>query len=131
LDLYQSESFVQLKFVNVTDGGNNLYIDDIYVGDGSGGFITGLDHPSAATKLTLYPNPSSGSATLQFSLTSQSAVGIEVYSILGQRIEIMDKKVLATGPHRMLLNTSTYPAGTYIIKVRANNTQAHIKLLVE
>ena len=131
LDLYQSESFVQLKFVNVTDGGNNLYIDNIYVGDGSGGFITGLVHPSAATKLTLYPNPSSGSATLQFSLTSQSAVGIEVYSILGQRIESMDKKVLAPGPHRMLLNTSTYPAGTYIIKVRANNTQAHIKLLVE
>jgi len=42
LNAYRDERYVKIRIVNVTDGGNNLYVDDLNIGDGSDGNPTAV-----------------------------------------------------------------------------------------
>jgi len=58
LEPYRDESNVLVKIVNVTDGGNNLYIDDIYIGDGNDPVIpAAIKSTHTLQEVSLYPNP--------------------------------------------------------------------------
>lgn len=60
LTAYASSTNVQIKIVNVTDGGNNLYIDNINLGAN----ITGIDETLANDNVSIYPNPGTGDFSL-------------------------------------------------------------------
>ncbi|MBK8426187.1 MAG: T9SS type A sorting domain-containing protein [Lewinellaceae bacterium] len=52
---YRTEEYVKIRFVNVTDGGNRLYLDDIQI---DGGLVTGTVEPErAAFPVRIFPNP--------------------------------------------------------------------------
>jgi len=118
LELYRDESFVQLKIVNVTDGGNNLYIDNIYMGDGLTP-VVGLERPgNSLHNLLLYPNPTLGSTTvLEYQLDKMEEVRVDVYTLHGQLVQTYDEGTQGPGLHRLTLASDVWSVGVYLVKV--------------
>lgn len=95
LSSYASETYVLIKIVNVTDGGNFLYIDDISVGDIDLNVTT-----LAPLSYDVYPNPNNGSFTISTSITSP--VTWQLISIDGQYIDRFEQSTATetfTLPH--------------------------------
>lgn len=80
---YASYSNVQIKIVNVTDGGNNLYVDNINIGAIPVG-INEEEHGPAG--LGVFPNPNSGIFTIQYSLLKCTSVNIQITDVLGREV---------------------------------------------
>ncbi|MBC7864292.1 MAG: T9SS type A sorting domain-containing protein [Bacteroidia bacterium] len=79
MNTYATFQNVIIKIVNVTDGGNNLYIDFINLGT----LAAGIDNTeNESEKIILYPNPSNGIFTLE--LNEEKLKGeLEIVNSLG------------------------------------------------
>ena len=120
----QNRSNVRFKFQNVSDRGNNIYIDDINIT----GNIVGIDQTDELQLgFTLYPNPSDGNTDLSFSLIKSGNVTIDVKNILGQSIASVLNKALPAGTYDQKLPFLS--PGIYLIDVTVNNKH-HIRKLI-
>ena len=129
---YAGETYVLIRIVNVTDGGNNLYIDDIYVGDGTEAvFISGITQPeiNPITGISLFPNPVAGVAHLSFSLSGSQLVQISTYDHLGRQALKVLSADLSSGEHRIPVETKQSPAGVYFIQIRTKDFFQTLKLV--
>jgi PKD repeat protein len=81
LNPYMTSQYVQIKIVNVTDGGNNLYIDNINIGD----FPVSVETIKNPRQTLVYPNPASNNITIEF-LKSEGDKTVNIYSALGELV---------------------------------------------
>src|SRR5690606_20707487 len=65
----------------------------------------------------VYPNPSSGRATLTLEVAAAQAVTAEVYDVLGRRVAVLHDGVLEAGAHALVLDGAALPAGAYVVRV--------------
>ncbi len=74
--------------------------------------------------LSVFPNPFTESTTLQLNLNASAKVIIEVYSILGQKINTITNSKLEAGVHNFNFGAKKlgYSAGVYLIKTSVNGT---------
>lgn len=83
LATYTTYPNVQIKIVNVTDGGNNLYVDNINLG----ALITSINETETTVNdVLIYPNPTSGSFSIEYQLTKNEDVTIEITDVLGREV---------------------------------------------
>lgn len=80
LGAYGSEQYVSLKIVNVTDGGNNLYIDNINIGDVNIGLEETIENPII---FNVYPNPTKDIIQLTYPQIGE----LRIYSSTGTLIK--------------------------------------------
>lgn len=110
-------------------GGNNFYIDDINIGYAS---TTGIDEVSAFNDVTLYPNPSAGSATLNVQLAKPGQVNVLVYDMAGKEVQNAYNGWLSDGENNIQLNTtSTLAKGFYLVRIKAGEEAIQRKLVIE
>ena len=64
------------------------------------------------------PNPFRGETTVVFDVPEQGPVTVEVYDLLGRRLETLVDKVLSAGRNVVTWDASPYGAGTYTYRVR-------------
>merc|ERR1711991_109906 len=83
LNNYRNSAYVQLKIVNVTDGGNNLYLDDIYIGDGTG-TLANLKETGLEGDFLVYPNPASDKITMRFIKKNKGSINVTITDISGR-----------------------------------------------
>lgn len=124
LSNYKEESYVLIKITNVTDGGNNLYLDDIYVGDGS--LPTNIEDANRSFDVQVFPNPSRELLEVRLPLKGKS-VGLEVRNVLGQVVleeHFGDVNVLR-------LEVADWVKGLYFLKVEVDGKESVGKFLVE
>ncbi len=130
LNSYKDETYVQIKIVNVTDGGNNLYIDNIYVGDGSD-VATAVDEMSnTLNTISLFPNPANDNCTLEYFINKQTAVNISIYRLNGQLAISFDEGIKSRGTHRLALPTADWIQGMYSVRLRTKDEERSIKLII-
>lgn len=81
--------------------------------------------------LTIYPNPATTEATINYSLPTESAVmTIKVYDVQGKvMLNETINEPAATGAYTIQLNN--YTGGIYFVKVEANNFNETRKLVVD
>lgn len=72
--------------------------------------------PARSTS-SLYPNPSSGHASIEFILRAPSEASVEVFDALGRRVADSDIGVLSRGFHRLPLDVSPYVPGVYLVRI--------------
>ncbi len=108
LSAYRASSNALLKIVNVTDGGNNLYVDDIKIDDISA-YIEELQHNEAT--LSVYPNPAQSQISLEF--VNSIAEAFNIYNALGQ---IQTVQTISKSPKVVSITISDWPNGLYFIK---------------
>jgi hypothetical protein len=79
LNAFAGQSSVMVKFVATSNYGNNAYIDDINLTNGAAGIA---DVAALANNVSVYPNPISNIATVNFNLVESNTVTIEMVNTL-------------------------------------------------
>lgn len=78
-----------------------------------------------------FPNPASDRTTLRISLNVPSDVKIELRSVLGQQMEVLNLGHLAAGYHPVPISVSGLATGVYQYIVTAGNERAGGKLVIK
>jgi PKD repeat protein len=107
LNSYASSSYVLIKIMNVTDGGNFLYIDDINIGD----VTLSVDENEVLSNFNVYPNPSNGIFTIQHSNSLNSSEELELYSLEGKLLQGFQ-----INGDQTKVNVGHLPKGTYFLQ---------------
>lgn len=83
-----------------------------------------------AFDLAIYPNPAQGEVTIQYVLETKSQVLMDLYDMVGNKVMNLQNNTLPQGEHIGTLDASHLPAGTYFIRLTANNKTEVKKLIL-
>ncbi len=116
-------------FQEATGGfGNKLYIDSVNLVAGP----VGINELTRHLRLTLSPNPTNASATLNFVLSNDANVKVVVMDVAGKLVSPEKAYTLAPGDHKITLNENgTLSKGIYIVSLEYNGTKVARKLIIE
>lgn len=94
--------------------------------DGTGGIAvasrsgdTGRGVIQEAPALAVYPNPSTGAATVSVELREESRVRVAVYDVLGREVAVLNDGPLGAGRHDLRLDGRVLPGGVYLVRVES------------
>ena len=68
-----------------------------------------------------YPNPFNPATTIEFAIPEASHVTLEVFNMLGQRVETLKDERLSQGSHSVTFDASDLTSGTYIYRLEAGD----------
>lgn len=120
-----SASF-RLRFEFVSDGGNNLYIDDINILSGQVG-MDDLERPASAVRVA--PD-GAGSFDVMMSLREPDQVGFEVLDALGRRLAQVAPSAFGSGAHRLRLPVQGLSSGSYLLRASGASLQEAVRFMV-
>ncbi len=111
-------------FLEVTDTcQRNVDVDPVFAVTGvSGDDLTGFALADAA------PSPTTGAATIRFSLDVAGEVTLAVYDVLGREVARLVDGTMSAGTHEAAFDGSSLPAGVYVYRLTAGG-QARTRTL--
>jgi hypothetical protein len=128
---YKTQPNVRLRFYFKEDPGagfgNNFYLDDI-------NFNAPLrvNELTKSIELSLFPNPSEGTASLEFTLSDNAEVKYYVMDVSGRLVEETKTFSLSPGHHSYNVNESQkLKAGIYFVNLELNGQKMSRKLIIE
>lgn len=68
-----------------------------------------------------YPNPFNAQTSIQYSLPEQSTVSIDIFDILGRKIETLAEGIQPPGDHQAIWDASRQSSGIYFYRVKAGD----------
>ena len=71
--------------------------------------------------LHIFPNPTSGDITINYTLLTGENLSISLYSITGQMLRLIENKPVMAGTYQRQIDMKGLPNGYYIIKLQAGN----------
>lgn len=128
---YMNSGF-RYKFKFESDGGNNIYIDDIniYAGPASEDLVVlGIsENIGTLSQLELFPNPSSEDVTVRFSTANNQEIELLITDVTGKVIS--SSKINAiTGENLILVDAATYSKGLYLVTLKSQGTQKSLQFI--
>ncbi|MFD2570920.1 S8/S53 family peptidase [Spirosoma soli] len=82
-------------------------------------------------KTYAYPNPFSGSTTINYSLPQQNHVTVEVYNVLGGKLKTLVNEFKPAGDYQVKFDGSTLPSGTYLFNVNTGTSVTSKRLIIK
>jgi len=82
------------------------------------------------TYLQAFPNPARESVTVNFSLDNSNNASIEIYNIVGKRMDMINLNNAAPGLNSATIDTKDLVNGTYFIRLTVNNFSKTTKIIV-
>ncbi|HZV11891.1 MAG TPA: T9SS type A sorting domain-containing protein, partial [Candidatus Kapabacteria bacterium] len=83
--------------------------------------------------LTVFPNPTSGTASILFTIPVEDAdyvTQVKVFNLLGEDVSTLVKDVKPAGEHSVQFDGTALPSGRYIVAVHTiNHTQSKLMIL--
>jgi len=126
LSTYSTYSNVKIKIVNVTDGGNNLYIDHINLGSN----IIGIGEiKSQISDVIVYPNPTNGDFSIEYTVLKSTDVSIVITDVLGKEIYTSTSKLQSVGLHKQEIN-SELKNGIYNVSIKTADVLTNKKIVI-
>lgn len=108
--------------------GNKMYLDGVKFAEPP----NGVNELTRYLRLQLYPNPTNGTATLKFTLSTEASVKVNVYDVTGKEIGVTKEYSLGLGEHEIKLNENNQLSkGIYIVNLEYNGTKMARKLIIE
>jgi len=78
-----------------------------------------------------YPNPFNPQTTINFNLGKTASVTLEVFNVLGEKIDVIySRETLTAGLHQVKFDATNLPSGVYLYKLQADNFKLTKKMLV-
>jgi len=88
--------------------------------------------PQTHTLYQNYPNPFNPVTTIKFDIPQQSEVKINIYNMLGQKMQEINRGTLAAGTHEYQWNAVNFSSGIYFYQIHTNSfTQTKKMTLVK
>jgi len=73
--------------------------------------------PILTTNLNAYPNPFNTSTCINYYLPSRSNCKIEIFNLMGQRVDVLRNSKHPAGQHSLMWDATGYSTGVYFIKL--------------
>jgi len=130
LSLVSNATNVRFKFEFKSGGGNDLYIDDINIGNGS----VGVKEFSKVANFSIYPNPTKSSAQISFNLIEDvNSLSIKVRNAVGQEVtSVINDQAFSVGEYTLKIDEGRKLAsGIYFIEFNADDIVKVQKLIVQ
>lgn len=77
--------------------------------------------PDEYLAVSAYPNPFNSSTTITYELRAAAFVRIDIYDLLGRKIETLAQKDHGAGIHKVTWNAYDRASGTYFYKIQAGD----------
>ena len=121
-------SSFRIRFEFESDGGNNLYIDDINILDGSVGMD---DQGATGSGFRVWPTPASDRAQAEVDVKDGGLLTLEILDPLGALVRMVAERSVPPGLHRFELPLSGLAPGLYFVRERIGPQQEVVRLVVE
>ncbi|MCD6162778.1 MAG: T9SS type A sorting domain-containing protein [candidate division Zixibacteria bacterium] len=139
-----SEPITTLSFTDLVFNTDNYYVATALYEDGMESHYsnesyvlgqTSIDDekqivPDKFELLQNYPNPFNPSTTIKFNLAKSSYVAIDVYDILGRKVETLVSKQMPAGFHHVVWNAGNISSGMYFYRIEAGDFVATKKMVM-
>jgi hypothetical protein len=114
--------------------GNYLYVSNYYsfmiLSFSTNGVEEQYKYPSSFSLSPNYPNPFNSSTTIRYNLPTESPVTIDIYDILGRKVQtLLDVKAQA-GTHQVNWNADGLPSGAYFARLKAGQHSQTMKMIL-
>jgi hypothetical protein len=118
---------IRLHSVRHNGSNNDGYYDELYLGNSPL-----VEVPEVARKqdFLIYPNPSHGQFTFEFSLSKQSDVKLVLLNSLGQVAATLADGIYPAGLQRISWNSGNLPEGIYYLRVHMGAISGIQKLII-
>ena len=94
-------------------------------GEASFQIVEADESPDAYHITSAYPNPFNPRTQFTLSVTEQQHVRVEVYNLLGRRVQVLhDGRLEAGQTHTFTFEVSNIPSGIYLIRVTGEQFSA-------
>ncbi|MBJ6116952.1 S8 family serine peptidase [Pontibacter sp. BT310] len=77
-----------------------------------------------------YPNPSTGLSTISYSVSAAGPVSVEVFDVMGRKIQTLLTEKQAAGRHALQFDGSKLPSGTYLYRVTTNGKTSTNRMVI-
>ncbi|QQS36488.1 MAG: T9SS type A sorting domain-containing protein [Ignavibacteriales bacterium] len=77
-----------------------------------------------------YPNPFNPSTEIEFHLPEEVQVQINVYDILGSKLDVLLDEIKSAGIYQLTFDGSDYSSGIYILQLRAGDYVSRLKMVL-
>jgi len=122
---FQNDAF-RMRFVFNSFRGNNLFIDDINVFDPA---TVGLDNIDFVKVFRVYPNPTIGATTLEYTLNNAADLTIDIVDLSGRVVQRVFSGNQPAGQQIMNLDAYTLQNGIYLLRMQSQGQQIVRKLV--
>ena len=128
---YFTDKF-RVKFRFEGEGGNNVYLDDInlYNGSPSNDVVTGIAEYSSISHLEMFPNPADEELNVSFDLPNADYLTISIIDLSGKVIQKHLVKA-KEGKNLLMMNTQELAAGMYQLMIVSSNGQKTLPFIVK
>lgn len=86
--------------------------------------------PPAVKMLPNYPNPFNSFSALTFDLPTQEFIRLELFTLLGHRLQPLLEEIRHPGRHVFLLDGTSLPSGVYIVRLTAGESRVQQKIVI-
>jgi hypothetical protein len=86
--------------------------------------------PSVIVLKTNYPNPFNPSTTIEYGLPQDTYVRLEVFNVLGERVNVLTDGVQDAGYHSVVFDARGLPSGIYFYRLQAGDFVDTKKLIL-
>lgn len=125
LSSFASSNNVLIKFEATSDGGNNLYIDDINITG-----PVGIEEAISENDFSVFPNPTNNIVYVNFTLNTEEHVQLSINDITGKQVKIILNSKLNKGAHTFVINKNELNAlGIYFLNLKTTNSNIVRKIL--
>lgn len=107
----------RVKFWFQSDGGNNLWLDDINILSTSTGIVPGPD--AKAEGLQVFPNPAHDQLNIVANLGAGGPVRLELQDLLGRTVRTIAQGESPVGSVNWGLSLQGVPAGMYLVHLQS------------
>ena len=122
----QTDLFFMFRFTS--NGGNNIYLDDINIG-GTNGI---KDNFASTTNFNVYPNPAEENTTIYFNLLEKQKIELKIYDLLGSAVSSIFNGDLNAGEHQYsIAENANLSSGIYFVTLSVGGQRFTKKLVVK
>ncbi|MEP2446588.1 MAG: T9SS type A sorting domain-containing protein [Balneola sp.] len=110
-----------------------VFINNIFVTPSESQNSTSNEDVSRVNKFMLfdnYPNPFNPSTNIQFELQKSGRASLEVFNVLGQKIETLFDKKVSSGSYQVLFDASNLSSGVYFYTLKLDGISKTKKMLL-
>lgn len=119
----------RVRFEFESNGGNNLYLDDININGQPVGIAEVIS--GQGPSLVVYPNPASGSAQTLINVATAGRVQVELLDVLGRTVTELHNGQLPSGTRTLDLPIAGLPAGLYFVRMQQAGRSEAVRFVVQ